>query len=150
MDTQPRRNGSWFENLIDESFPSLVCYFYLHVCFYRLSLLLVLPTDITVTSPEQIELGQCKTAKIVCDVLGADPSRNLFDRITSAFSFSYVRTFLVLIHRVLTWIFSDSLSNTVEIPATIISKLYPPRLWLAGAAIGWGVFSTLLVSTTSS
>ena len=70
IDTQPRRKGSWFENLIDESFPSLVCRStYLHVCFHRLSPLLVLPTNITVTGPGQIKLGQCKT-RLPADVLG--------------------------------------------------------------------------------
>ena len=66
IDTQPRRNGSWFENLIDESFPSPVCCIYLHVCFYRLSPLLVLTTNITVKSPGQIKLRQCKTTRIAC------------------------------------------------------------------------------------
>lgn len=33
-----------------------------------------------------------------------------------------------------------------QIPATVISKLFPPRMWMAGSAIGWGVSSTLMVS----
>ena len=90
IDTQPRRNGSWFENLIDESFRLLVCSIYLHVCFCRLSPLLVLPTNITVTSPGQIKLGQCKTTRIACRRFGGDPSGKLFDWITSAFFVSYV------------------------------------------------------------
>ena len=44
-------------------------------------------------------------------------------------------------NHVLTWI----LKILCQIPATVASKLYPPRLWLAGAAIGWGVVSTLFV-----
>ena len=31
------------------------------------------------------------------------------------------------------------------IPATILAKLFPPRLWLGSAAIGWGICSTLTV-----
>lgn len=30
------------------------------------------------------------------------------------------------------------------VPATIISKLVPPRIWIGYAVIGWGVTSTLL------
>lgn len=33
-----------------------------------------------------------------------------------------------------------------QIPATVASKLFPPRLWLGGAAICWGLSSTLMVS----
>jgi hypothetical protein len=31
------------------------------------------------------------------------------------------------------------------IPATLLAKLLPPRLWLGSAAIGWGICSTLMV-----
>lgn len=34
------------------------------------------------------------------------------------------------------------------IPATILSKLFPPRIWLGGAAVGWGVCAVLMVSRT--
>jgi hypothetical protein len=32
-----------------------------------------------------------------------------------------------------------------QVPATILAKLNPPRLWLGCAAIGWGICSTLMV-----
>ena len=33
-----------------------------------------------------------------------------------------------------------------QIPACILSKLYPPHYWMACAAIGWGICSTSMVS----
>ncbi|KIK51651.1 hypothetical protein GYMLUDRAFT_251865 [Collybiopsis luxurians FD-317 M1] len=57
------------------------------------------------------------------DVLGGDPTGHLFDWVNSAFFFSFM-------------LFS--------IPATIASKLVPPRIWLACAAMGWGTCSTLM------
>ena len=100
------------QNLIDESFRLLVrvCSIYSHVCFYhRLSSLLVVPTNITVTSPGQIDLGNAGLQGLPADTLGGDPSGKLFDWITSAFFFSYVRPLasLLLIHRVLTRIDTD-------------------------------------------
>ena len=115
IDTQPRRNGSWYESLIDESFRLLVCSIYLHVCIYRLSPLLVLPTNIIVTSPGQIKLGQCKTTRITCRRFGG-VHREIYSTGLLLLSSSHklrLLTFLVLsFHRVLTWIFPDFLSNT--------------------------------------
>lgn len=31
-----------------------------------------------------------------------------------------------------------------QIPATVTSKLYSPRIWIGCAAIGWGLSSTLM------
>ena len=136
------------QNLIDEFFRLLVCSNYSYVCFYhRLSPLVVLPTNITVTSPGEIKLGQCRTTRIACRHFRGRSIRKIIR--LDYFCFLFLKgapsRILELIHRVLTWIFPDSLSNTC--PATIISKIYPPQLWLAGAlaAIGWGV--TLLVGT---
>lgn len=33
-----------------------------------------------------------------------------------------------------------------QVPATVISKFFPPRLWLGAATIGWGACSTLMVA----
>ncbi|KAF8725101.1 hypothetical protein AX14_008389 [Amanita brunnescens Koide BX004] len=59
------------------------------------------------------------------DVLGRnkDPTGVLFDWVNSAFFISYI---------------------LCQTPATVISKLFPPRLWMACCAFGWGVTSTLL------
>jgi MFS family permease len=32
------------------------------------------------------------------------------------------------------------------VPATVCSKLFPPRIWIALATIGWGLCSTLMVT----
>lgn len=52
-----------------------------------------------------------------------DPTGVLFDWVNSAFFFSYI---------------------LCQTPATVISKLYPPRVWMAGCACGWGLVSTLM------
>ncbi|KAJ3885884.1 MFS general substrate transporter [Lentinula edodes] len=57
------------------------------------------------------------------DALGGDPTGILFDWVNSAFFFSYI---------------------LCQVPATILSKLVAPRIWLALAAIGWGTCSTLM------
>ncbi|KAF5389603.1 hypothetical protein D9757_004235 [Collybiopsis confluens] len=57
------------------------------------------------------------------DALGGDPTGKLFDWVNSAFFFSYI---------------------VCQVPATILSKLFAPRIWLACAAIGWGTCSTLM------
>lgn len=36
-----------------------------------------------------------------------------------------------------------------QIPATVTSKLFPPRIWMACAAVGWGM-ACVLMSTTST
>ncbi|KAF8635367.1 hypothetical protein AX15_000372 [Amanita polypyramis BW_CC] len=61
------------------------------------------------------------------NVLGkhGDPTGILFDWVNSAFFFSYI---------------------LCQTPATVISKLYPPRMWMACCALGWGVTSTLMAS----
>jgi len=35
------------------------------------------------------------------------------------------------------------------VPATILAKLFPPRLWLGSAAIGWGICSILSSTATN-
>ena len=44
--------------------------------------------------------------------------------------------------------FSETYHDQIlcQIPATITSKLFPPRIWLGCAVIGWGLSSTLMVS----
>ncbi|EGO29607.1 hypothetical protein SERLADRAFT_433574 [Serpula lacrymans var. lacrymans S7.9] len=59
------------------------------------------------------------------DALGGDPTGVLFAWVNSVFFFSYI---------------------IFQVPATVISKLYPPSYWMAGAAIGWGLCSTLMAA----
>ncbi|KAL0578998.1 hypothetical protein V5O48_002993 [Marasmius crinis-equi] len=72
---------------------------------------------------DRTNLGNVKLQGIEEDALGGDPTGQLFDWVNSAFFFTYI---------------------IFQIPATIVSKLFPPRIWLACAAMGWGVCSTLM------
>ncbi|KAJ8503488.1 hypothetical protein ONZ45_g10819 [Pleurotus djamor] len=72
---------------------------------------------------DRSNLGNARLQGLPEDVLGGDPSGVLFSWVNSACFLSYV-----LFH----------------IPATITSKLFPPRLWMASSAIGWGLSSTLM------
>ncbi|KAK0494610.1 MFS general substrate transporter [Armillaria luteobubalina] len=72
---------------------------------------------------DRSNLGNARLQGLPEDILNGDPTGVLFDWITSAFYFSYI---------------------ICQIPATIFSKLVPPNYWLAGAAVGWGLSSTLM------
>ncbi|KAI0716549.1 MFS general substrate transporter [Earliella scabrosa] len=72
---------------------------------------------------DRTNLGNARLQGLPEDVLHGDPTGVLFDWVNSAFFFSYI---------------------ICPIPATIISKLFPPRLWLGTAAVGWGICSTLM------
>ncbi|KAJ2914794.1 hypothetical protein MD484_g5598, partial [Candolleomyces efflorescens] len=73
---------------------------------------------------DRSNLGNARLQGLPEDVLGGDPTGHLFDWVVSVFYFSYI---------------------LCQIPATITSKLFQPRIWMACAAIGWGVASTLMV-----
>ncbi|KAI0322911.1 MFS general substrate transporter [Amylostereum chailletii] len=72
---------------------------------------------------DRSNLGNARLLGLEDDALGGDPSGKKFDWVNSVFFFSYI---------------------LCQVPATIISKLVPPRLWLGGAAFGWGITSTLM------
>ncbi|KAK1234194.1 hypothetical protein PQX77_002620 [Marasmius sp. AFHP31] len=72
---------------------------------------------------DRTNLGNARLQHIDRDILGGDPTGQLYDWVNSAFFFSYI---------------------LFQIPATIASKLFPPRVWLACAAIGWGLSSTMM------
>ncbi|CAA7267224.1 unnamed protein product [Cyclocybe aegerita] len=76
-------------------------------------------------SLDRSNIGNARLQGLPEDVLGGDKSGVLFDWIISAFFFSYV---------------------LCQIPATIISKLFPPKTYVAIAAIGWGTTSTLMAT----
>ncbi|KAF5368833.1 hypothetical protein D9758_003011 [Tetrapyrgos nigripes] len=75
---------------------------------------------------DRSNLGNARNQGLPDDVLGGDETGVLFDWVNSVFFFSYV---------------------LCQVPATIVSKLVAPRIWLAGAAIGWGICSTLMSTT---
>ncbi|KAF6764168.1 major facilitator superfamily domain-containing protein [Ephemerocybe angulata] len=74
---------------------------------------------------DRSNLGNARLQGLPGDVLGGDPTGKKFDWIVSVFYFSYI---------------------VCQIPAVVISKLFPPRVWIACAAVGWGVASTLMAS----
>jgi len=74
---------------------------------------------------DRSNLGNARLQGLPNDTLHGDPTGVLFDWVTSAFYFSYI---------------------LCQVPATVVSKLIPPRLWLGAAAIGWGACSTLMAS----
>ncbi|KAI0090141.1 MFS general substrate transporter [Irpex rosettiformis] len=72
---------------------------------------------------DRSNLGNARLQGFPQDVLGGDPTGNLFDWTNTAFFIAYI---------------------LFPIPATIISKLFPPRIWIGSAVMGWGLASTLL------
>ncbi|KAH9061131.1 MFS general substrate transporter [Lactarius vividus] len=72
---------------------------------------------------DRSNLGNARLQGLPADVLGGDPTGKRFDWVNSVFFFSYV---------------------LCPVPATILAKLFPPRLYLGCAAIGWGICSTLM------
>ncbi|KAH9074144.1 MFS general substrate transporter [Lactarius deliciosus] len=72
---------------------------------------------------DRSNLGNARLQGLPADVLGGDPTGKRFDWVNSVFFFSYV---------------------LCSVPATILAKLFPPRLYLGCAAIGWGICSTLM------
>ncbi|TFK67750.1 MFS general substrate transporter [Pluteus cervinus] len=77
---------------------------------------------------DRTNLGNARLQGLPEDVLGGDPEGKLFDWVNSVFFFTYI---------------------IFQVPATVASKLFPPRYWMAAAAIGWGLSSTLSASSTS-
>ncbi|KAF9446016.1 MFS general substrate transporter [Macrolepiota fuliginosa MF-IS2] len=75
---------------------------------------------------DRSNLGNAKLQGLQDDVLGGDKTGMLFDWVNSVFFFSYI---------------------IFQVPATVVSKLFPPQVWMACAAIGWGVSSTLMASS---
>ncbi|KIM91500.1 hypothetical protein PILCRDRAFT_670 [Piloderma croceum F 1598] len=74
---------------------------------------------------DRTNLGNARLQGLPEDVLGGDPTGNLFDWVNSAFFFPYI---------------------LFMIPATVCSKLFSPRIWIAFATIGWGLCSTLMAT----
>ncbi|TFY62669.1 hypothetical protein EVJ58_g3717 [Rhodofomes roseus] len=75
---------------------------------------------------DRSNLGNARLQGLPQDALGGDPTGNLYGWVNSVFFISYI---------------------LCQIPATVISKLFPPRTWIGCFAIGWGVCSTLCGSS---
>ncbi|KAJ7204804.1 MFS general substrate transporter [Mycena pura] len=72
---------------------------------------------------DRSNLGNARLQGLPKDTLDGDPTGHLFDWVNSIFFFSYI---------------------LCQVPATIASKLFPPRQWICAMAIGWGLSSTLM------
>ncbi|KIK70277.1 hypothetical protein GYMLUDRAFT_213497 [Collybiopsis luxurians FD-317 M1] len=77
---------------------------------------------------DRSNLGNARFLLLCPLALHGDPTGQLFDWVNSAFYFSYI---------------------VCPVPVTIASKLVRPRIWLACAAIGWGICSTLMSTAFS-
>ncbi|RDX44401.1 MFS general substrate transporter [Lentinus brumalis] len=71
---------------------------------------------------DRINLGNARLQGLPQDVLHGDPTGVLFDWVNSAFYFSYI---------------------LCPVPAVLLAKLCPPRIWFGCAALGWGICSLL-------
>ncbi|KAJ7634655.1 MFS general substrate transporter [Roridomyces roridus] len=74
---------------------------------------------------DRSNLGNARLQGLPQDTLNGDPTGHLFDWVNSIFFFSYILG---------------------QIPMSISSKLFPPRLWMACMAFGWGLSSTLMAT----
>ncbi|KIJ39717.1 hypothetical protein M422DRAFT_60684 [Sphaerobolus stellatus SS14] len=72
---------------------------------------------------DRTNLGNARLQGLPQDILGGDPTGKLFDWVNSAFFFSYI---------------------LCQVPATIIMKLFNPRIWMGCVAIGWSICSILM------
>ncbi|KAI0002596.1 major facilitator superfamily domain-containing protein [Russula compacta] len=77
---------------------------------------------------DRSNLGNARLQGLTKDVLRGDPTGKRFDWVNSVFFFSYI---------------------LCMVPATLLAKIMPPRLWLGFAAIGWGICSTLMSTATN-
>ncbi|KAK7044804.1 MFS general substrate transporter [Favolaschia claudopus] len=75
---------------------------------------------------DRSNLGNARLLGLPRDTLHGDPTGKLFDWVNSVFFFAYI---------------------LCQVPASITSKLFPPRVWIACMATGWGISSTLMATT---
>ncbi|KAL5476956.1 hypothetical protein ACEPAI_3142 [Sanghuangporus weigelae] len=74
---------------------------------------------------DRSNLGNARLQGLPEDTLQGDPTGTKYDWVFSAFYFSYI---------------------LFQVPSSVIAKLFPPRLWLGAAALGWGLCSTLMAT----
>jgi hypothetical protein len=106
--------------------------------------------DFIIATPDldRSNLGNARLQGLPADILGGDPTGKKFDWVNSVFFFSYVSNLPALRARSLkkpSYLTSDFAQILCPVPATILAKLFQPRLFLGSAAIGWGICSTLMV-----
>ncbi|OAX33183.1 MFS general substrate transporter [Rhizopogon vinicolor AM-OR11-026] len=75
---------------------------------------------------DRTNLGNARLMGLPRDTLGGDPTGVLFDWATSAFFITFMLS---------------------QVPITVLSKRFSPRLWLGCFAIAWGTCSTLMATT---
>ncbi|KAF8549086.1 MFS general substrate transporter [Imleria badia] len=75
---------------------------------------------------DRSNLGNARLQGLPQETLHGDPTGVLYNWVNSVFYFSYI---------------------LCQVPATVFSKLFPPSYWMAAAAIGWGICSTLSASS---
>ncbi|KAJ7461755.1 MFS general substrate transporter [Mycena galericulata] len=74
---------------------------------------------------DRSNVGNARLQGLPKDTLGGDPTGKLFDWVNSVFFFAYI---------------------LCQVPASIASKMFPPRVWMACVAFGWGLSSTLMAT----
>jgi len=74
---------------------------------------------------DRSNLGNARLQGLPEDILGGDPTGVLFDWINSAFFFTYI---------------------LLQLPFTVMSKYYNPRIWIGCSAILWGICSTSMAT----
>ena len=154
---------------IDLRILPITCILYLFACEYGftaralsglslpLSKLLIVRVDVDL---DRSNLGNARLQGLPQEILNGDPTGVLFDWVNSAFYFSYVGSFFFLQYSARVDMNTDlrcappflpkpPRQILCQVPATVCSKLFPPSYWMAAAAIGWGICSTLSVSIGS-
>ncbi|EGO03746.1 hypothetical protein SERLA73DRAFT_175369 [Serpula lacrymans var. lacrymans S7.3] len=74
---------------------------------------------------DRSNLGNARLQGLPEDVLGGDPTGELFATVYSAFFITYI---------------------ICQVPGGILSKYNNPRIWIGSAAIAWGLCSTLMAT----
>ncbi|KAF8551807.1 hypothetical protein OG21DRAFT_1512271 [Imleria badia] len=75
---------------------------------------------------DRSNLGNARLQGLPEDVLGGDPTGLLFDWLVAVFFIPYI---------------------LCQVPWTVLSKYYSPRIWIGCSAILWGLCSTSMVSS---
>lgn len=128
---------------LDRRILPITCLLYLFAC-RLVKHAQILDTHLLASALDRSNIGNARLQGLPEDILGGDKSGQLFDWVISAFFFSYVSY-----HKdspaSLEQVLKSFLQVVFQIPLTILSKLFPPQVYVALAAIGWGTTSSLMV-----
>src|SRR6266702_1800860 len=141
----PTRNVFWFASWTVVYCPLLASCTCSHVSLpaSRVSVGFIIATP----DLDRSNLGNARLQGLPADVLGGDPTGKRFDWVNSVFFFSYVSTHPPCARNLKRSVPHLRFEQVLcPVPATILAKLFPPRIYLGCAAIGWGICSTLMVS----